>query len=1208
MNLISNPVQKNASVVRQLQTIFSISIVILLVTSVASYYSLQKTIDSVWWVNHTNEVLLEAENMISIVKDAETAQRGFLLTHDERFLAPYTGAYEKASASINKLKLMTNDNESQQLNMVKAEQVMNDRFQRLEETIELDNKRTTEGLTSGQLNMVKGKVIMDQLRGIVNEIKAEENRLLVLRTEEQNTFVNYTSPLIIIAFFISLCITIFSYLKIKADVDVQQARQKAEQEKYIETTKRINAIETVTRKISSGVYSARSDDRIDDELGRISAALNLMTESLEKSITELEQQNWLQTGSVKISDAIRGQTNLEELAENIIKTIAEYAHVPVATFYVSDSEGDMHLTASYAGVNAPTIIAKGEGLLGQAVKNRKSVLLKELPANYHNKIMSSTGSALATHVLIVPFLHGGEVIGALEVCFIHKPGRDHIELLESNAEPIAIGVNSVQNLKKLQEFLEETQAQTEELQAQHNELENMNSELEAQSQKLQASEEELKVQQEELQESNKELEQRSKLLEDKNVQIAKSAEELALTSKYKSEFLANISHELRTPLNSILLLSRLLYENTDKNLSRDQVEYAKVIQTSGTGLLALIDEILDLSKIEAGKMDLDYQTVSVQSLTEDLKSLFSPIAREKNLDFNIALNDTSQLMIETDRIRLDQVLKNLLSNALKFTQVGDVLLSVTKPTNTNFISFTVKDTGIGIAGEKQAQVFEAFQQADGSTRRKFGGTGLGLSISKKLVNLLGGDIKLKSEEGRGSEFTVIIPVKRGEKMDKMGPGTLSNTENTIPKPAPLTNTIQVENKYITKIIPDNISDDRNEITADDKLILIVEDDIGFAKVLLDYTRKNGYKGIVAVRGDEGIEMARKHNPLGILLDIQLPVKSGWEVMDMLKGDPKTRNIPVHIMSSYQVKNESLLKGAVDFINKPVAYEQLPEVFQRIEKARSRDNKKVLIIEDNSKHAKALSYYLETFNINSEVKSTVMDSIDSLKKREVDCVILDMGIPDMKSYQMLEEAKKNPELENLPIIIFTGKSLSLAEESRIKQYADSIIIKTAHSYQRMLDEVSLFLHVVSEKADDESNKLKGSKHMALGDVLNNRTVLVVDDDVRNIFSLSKSLEQLKMNVVTAVDGKEALQQLKDNGQIDIVLLDMMMPEMDGYETATRIRQEHKWKNLPVIAVTAKAMTGDREKCINAGASDYITKPVDVDQLLSLLRVWLYEKTQ
>lgn len=1202
MNLIPNPnSQSTSSVVRQLQGIFTASIVILLITSLASYYSLQKTIKSVGLVNHTNEVLMEAENCISVVKDAETAQRGYLLSHDERFLGPYIGAYDKAMTSVNKLKLMTNDNPVQQLNTTKLEKVVNDRFQRLEELVGRDQRKELKPKDYEQLNMIKGKVIMDQLRGIINDIKTEENRLLVIRTEDQNTFVSYTSPLIVIAFFISLAITVFSYMRIKSDMDAQHAKQRADQEKYMETTKRINAIELVTKRIASGSYSARSDDRVDDELGRISAALNLMTASLEKSITELEHQNWVQTGSVKISDAIRGQTSVEALAENIVQIIAEYTQVPVATFYVSDQHGDMHLSATYAGTNAPEFIAKGEGLLGQAVKDRKTVLLKELPANYHNKVVSSTGSATATTVLIIPFVYGNEVVGALEVCFIHAPHKEYIELLENNAEPIAIALNSVQNLKKLQELLEETQAQTEELQAQHTELENMNTELEAQSQKLQASEEELKVQQEELQESNKELENRSQLLEVRNREIARNAEELALTSKYKSEFLANISHELRTPLNSILLLSRLLHENTDQNLNHDQVEYAKVIQSSGTGLLALIDEILDLSKIEAGKMDLDYQTVNIQSFVADLKALFDPIAREKNLDFKMELNDTAQLMIETDRIRLDQVLKNLLSNALKFTPVGNVTLTVAKPTNSNFITFEVKDTGIGIAPDKQAQVFEAFQQADGSTRRKFGGTGLGLSISKKLVNLLGGDIRLESKEGQGSTFIVSIPVKRGETINVM----------PLPSPSPaevMANTAQSENKYITKIIPNNISDDRDSVGENDKLILIIEDDIGFAKVLLDYTHKNGYKGIVAVRGDEGIDMARKHNPIGILLDIQLPVKSGWEVMDLLKGDIKTRHIPVHIMSSYQVKNESLLKGAVDFINKPVAYEQLPEVFQRIEEARSKENKKVLIIEDNPKHAKALAYYLETFSINSEVKSTVSDSIDSLKKREVDCVILDMGIPDASSYQTLEEARKNPELENLPIIIFTGKSLSLAEESRIKQYADSIIIKTAHSYQRMLDEVSLFLHIVSEKVNEDKLKAPGNIHLSLGDVLEKRTVLIVDDDVRNIFSLSKSLEQLRMNVVTAIDGKEALQRLQDNPQIDIVLLDMMMPEMDGYETATRIRQNQKWKNLPVIAVTAKAMTGDREKCINAGASDYITKPVDVDQLLSLLRVWLYEKVQ
>lgn len=1203
MNLNLPKKQQSSTVVHQLQTIFAISLLILLITSAASYYSLRKTIESVGLVVHTNEVLLETEFLISTVKDAETSQRGYLLSNDLRFLEPYNGALGRAVASINKLKLMTADNPTQQLNTEKLAKVVNDRFERLEQTVDLYKKqRLNTAAGGGEHNMIPGKIIMDQIRSIVEEMKAEENRLLAHRTEQQSKFVGYTSPLIIIAFFISLTITVFSYLKIKNDVDVQQAKQKAEAEKYAETVRRINAIEGVTRKISEGNYHVRSEDKVDDELGRISTALNNMTASLEKSISELEQQNWIQVGSMKIGDAMRGQSDIKVLAELLVDAVADYAEVPVVFFYAADAQGDLHLEGSYAGKDAPVFVPKGEGLLGQAVKNKRPILLKDLPPTYHNKVVSSSGSAVAPHVLVVPFVYLNEVVGAMEVCFLNPPTEHQLELFEDNAEAIAIGLNSVLNLKKLQELLEETQAQTEELQAQHNELENMNAELEAQSQKLQASEEELKVQQEELQQSNRELEQRSKLLEEKNREIERSARELAQTSRYKSEFLANISHELRTPLNSILLLSRLLHENSDKNLTADQVEYARVIQSSGTGLLALIDEILDLSKIEAGKMELDYQTLNLQSFLNDLKGLFLPMAREKGIDFRVEFGDqASALNLETDKIRLDQVLKNLLSNALKFTQQGSVVLKVEKATNTNFISFIVKDTGIGIAADKQAQVFEAFQQADGSTRRRFGGTGLGLSISKKLVNLLGGDITLKSEEGRGSEFTVTVPVKRNEKMDEFTMPFLkeeSQAAGEKDKPAP------AANKYVTHIIPGNIDDDRDQVGPGDHVILIVEDDIGFARVLLDYTRKYGYKGIVAVRGDEGIEMARRHHPIGILLDIQLPVKSGWEVMDMLKADPATRHIPVHIMSSYQVKNESLLKGAVDFINKPVAYEQLPEVFRRIEDARSKENKKVLIFEDNTRHAKALALYLENFNINSEVKSSVKDSVDALHKREVDCVILDMGIPDASAYQMLEEAKKNPELENLPIIIFTGKSLSLAEESRIKQYADSIIIKTAHSYQRMLDEVSLFLHLVSEQMQ-EGVKQSQQKHVVLGDVLNGKTVLVVDDDVRNIFSLSRSLEKFRMNVVTAVDGKEALKQLNENDRIDIVLLDMMMPEMDGYETATRIREDARWKNLPVIAVTAKAMSGDREKCINAGASDYITKPVDIDQLISLLRVWLYE---
>jgi signal transduction histidine kinase/CheY-like chemotaxis protein len=823
-----------------------------------------------------------------------------------------------------------------------------------------------------------------------------------------------------------------------------------------------------------------------------------------------------------------------------------------------------------------------------------------VPDNYL-RVSSSLGDANPAAIAILPLTYAYECIGVIELGFLKAPRPVEMKFLEDNLEAMAIGVNSAIDYLKLQNFLEETQAQAEELQTQHNELENLNAELEAQSQKLQASEEELRVQQEELQQTNEELEERSSLLEEKNIEILKKAEELELTTRYKSEFLANMSHELRTPLNSILLLSRLLAENDQENLSPEQVEYATVIQSSGNGLLGLIDEILDLSKIEAGKMELDYVTVSIKEIRDDMHALFAPVARDKGLEFGITIAQGVPPVIETDKMRLEQILKNLVSNALKFTASGSVNIAIkAHEGNDKILCFSVRDTGIGVAPEKQHHIFEAFQQADGSTKRKYGGTGLGLSISRELAKLLGGEISLTSVVNQGSEFTLFLPIRQSHTATQDS-GSLFGTQPREDAPG---NSEKSDYRFVSTVIPESIPDDRAAIHENDKSILIIEDDTYFAKSLLDYTRKQGYKGIVAVRGDEGLELAKTFKPMGILLDIQLPVVSGWEVMDQLKADADTRHIPVHIMSSHRMKNESLLKGAVDFIDKPVAVEKMDEIFRKIEYVISKKSKKVLIVEDNSMHAKALAYYLGTFDIHSELKSDIHEGVSALTNNEVDCVILDMGIPDKKAYDMLEEAKKNPGFEHVPIIIFTGKSLSMSEELRIKQYADSIIIKTAHSYQRMLDEVSLFLHVVEE---NKKNPHKVNPKLGrLGEILNNKTVLIADDDVRNIFSLSKSLENYKMNILTALDGKEALQKLEENPAVDVVLLDMMMPQMDGYETAKRIRENMRWRNLPVIAVTAKAMTGDREKCINAGASDYITKPVDIDQLLSLLRVWLYEK--
>ena len=1194
------------SVIRQLKIVFCISILLLLVSLVASFYSTQKLISNSKLVNHTNQILIESENIISYMKDAETGQRGYLLTHDLTFLMPYNGAYKKVEASYKTVTDLTFDNPAQQKNLAEVKVLYDAKFAQMRRIIEMTRRVNgfANDTVARQTEMVRGKKIMDDLRALVNRIKTDENNLLNERLAQQQIYITYTPYLLVVAALVSMLITASAYIRIKRDLDIRIAQQIRAEEKYRETTERISVMEDITSDIADGNYAARSQDNKDDELGQIAKALNTMAASLETTFTDLQNRNWLQAGTVQLNEAIRGERDLEKLANNLITTLTSYINAPIGTVYIIDDDSRFKLAGTFAATQAPTTVKIGEGLIGEVIKSRKPVVIHDLPQQYIS-ISSSLGNTPPVALVIVPLVYAYRCIGVIEIGLLKKPDSLEVEFLEANLETIAIGVNAALDYAKLQNFLEETQAQSEELQAQHNELENVNAELEVQSLKLQASEEELRVQQEELQQTNAELEERSFLLEEKNEEIQRKAEELELTTRYKSEFLANMSHELRTPLNSILLLSRLLAENNEENLSDDQIDYAKVIQSSGNGLLGLIDEILDISKIEAGQMKLEYLDVSLPEITDELQALFAPLAKEKGLDFTITVGKNVPAVIETDDMRLGQILKNLISNALKFTLKGGITLTVTRLTPTDStLSFVVKDTGIGIPPEKQQLIFEAFQQADGSTKRKYGGTGLGLSISRELAKLLGGEIVLSSRVNEGSEFTVNIPVSA-----KPSDAISGSPASYVTQSAELMPVKEIEpaDKDISTTIPESIPDDRNTITERDKTILIVEDDTNFAKSLLDYARRKGYKGIVAVRGDEGLELAGIYKPLGILLDIQLPIMSGWQVMDALKADPQTRHIPVHIMSSHKLKNESLLKGAVDFVDKPVAYEQMHEVFKKIEYVLNRTSKKVLIIEDNPRHAKALSYFLETFHIHSELRSNVSEAVNALQQDEINCVILDMGIPDVKAYETLEEVKKNPGLEDLPIIIFTGRSLSLAEELKIKKYADSIIIKTAHSYQRMLDEVSLFLHLVEDTKRTDSVHSDYKKLGALSQILANKTVLIADDDVRNIFSLSKALENYKMNVITALDGKEAYQKLQENPTIDVVLLDMMMPQMDGYETAKKIRENYQWKNLPVIAVTAKAMTGDREKCIQAGASDYITKPVDIDQLMSLLRVWLYERS-
>lgn len=1184
---------------------FSISFALLIISSVASYVSIETLINRAGMVDHTNNVIIKTERVISTLKDAEAAQRGFLMTGRDQFLLPFNGTAETVRKDLEDLRQITIDNPIQTERIDDLDKKTKLRFIQLQNLV--TKKRGGADITVEELEA--GRQNMDDIRHIINTMTQTERRLLDERTQQMTNMASYTPMVIIVTAVLSLVIILVSFLRITRDHENRVRLQEELEEKDRDIGRRIELIRGVAGKIAEGDYSIRTSDNDNDGLGSLASALNRMASSLEQSFNQLADKEWQQSGIAALGEVMSGEKELSQLSKDALDYIANYTNSHVGAFYINNTGKGFKLEAGFGLTdgNQPVYIEPGDGFAGQAIHAKQRSILKDIPGN-SIRLNYSAGQLKPTELIALPIRFENQVVGLIELGSLQAYTGNAINWLDAIAEQVGTSIITAINRRQLQALLQETQSQAEELKMQQSALEAINAELEIKTERLQASEEELRVQQEELMQANQELEERSAALEEKNLlinernlEIQQKAEELTLISRYKSEFLANMSHELRTPLNSILLLSRLLAENNENRLNSDQVEYAQVIQGSGQGLLLLINDILDLSKIEAGKMTLEFSDVNIAELLQENQRMFQHLAADKGLTFALKTDKDIPTHLHTDRLRLDQVLRNLLSNALKFTEQGAVTLEVSAPQK-GFLRFTVTDTGIGIPADKQQMVFEAFQQADGSTRRKYGGTGLGLSITRELVKLLGGQITLKSEPGKGSQFSVVLPMD--QKSADQWPA--AETEARQVRETSLATLVNSPSSTsIPVIIPENIPDDRLSMSAGDKSIVIVEDDIGFAKALVTLIRQRGYKAIVTVRGDEAVDLVNRYQPTGVLLDIELPVKNGWQVMEELKSNPRTRHIPVHIMSSHEAKNKSLLHGAVDFLNKPLAMDQLNEVFRKIEYIVENKPQKVLIVEENSKHAKALAYYLETFDINTEIKNDLPSGIHALHAEAVNCVILDMGIPGQYAYDSLEKVKASPRLENIPIIIFTGRSLSKTEEMRIKQYADSIVVKTAHSYHRILDEVSLFLHLVTTQRK-ETDPIPTRRLGALKDVLAGKTALVADDDVRNIFSLTKTLESLGMKVLAAIDGKEAVQTINEQ-MVDVVLMDMMMPEMDGYESIRQIRENQRFRRLPIIAVTAKAMTGDREKCIAAGASDYITKPVDIDQLLSLLRVWLYENS-
>lgn len=1156
------------------------------------------SICSFWSINNQSEArrnVMNSQSIISVMnrvlvdlQNAETGQRGYELTKDDSFLEPYEYSIRMIPITLTELRSLLKSSSIQMRRVDSIERLTFVRMGILSNLVSY----TRQGKELSIQQLEESKRYMDECRIIIDDFNNYESEVLDTRLEDLDSYSFLSSIIIVSAGLLSFLVAIGFYLQVRKDIISRALLEQELKHKDKIITKRIQATQEIASKIANGDFSARVNDEESDELGSLTTSMNEMASSLEIAFKNIKDNEWRQSGIALLNESFHGNQLPEVVAHSALTSIIEYCKCINGAFYIFDS-GFLKMQSCYGFESYMSNSYEiGEGIIGQAYVDHKMRLI-ETTTHVAN---CTNGGINLSNVIIIPLLSDDECLGVIELGSVRGFTTLDKIFLEEASLIIALELESALSRMKVQALLEETQAQSEELQSQHSELENMNFMLEEHTQQLQVSEEELKVQQEELLQTNQELEERSKQLEEKNdivaqrnLEIQKKAEELEINTKYKSEFLANMSHELRTPLNSILLLSRLMMENIDENLNDDQIESAKVIESSGNSLLLLIDEILDLSKIEAGKMRLEFHDVHIDDVVLGLESMFKPIVIEKGLLFIVEIDDDVPKVIEIDQLRLEQVLRNFLSNAIKFTAKGHIKLKIFLDTlSTGYLNFQVEDTGIGIEKKNQQLIFEAFQQADGSTRRKFGGTGLGLAISREIARLFEGEIKVFSTINVGSSFTLIIPTQK-------------INIPTVKLPQSI-NTVKTTNISTMISIPDEIEDDRDNIVKGDKVILIVEDDTAFAKALLQFSQKNGYKVVVIVRGDLVIEAAEKYFPLAILLDIQLPVKDGWQVMDELKNNEKTRHIPVHTMSSLEAKEESLLKGAIDFINKPVALEQVGLIFNRIDQILNEGPRKVLIVEENAKHALALAYFLSNNDIRCEIKSNVNDSIAALLSEEIECVILDMGELYNVGFEPLEEIKKTNGLENLPIIIFTGKSLSGFNDLKMRQLVDSVVVKTAHSFQRILDEVGLFLHLVEENRGS-NNRVK--KLGRLHEVLENKTVLIADDDVRNIFFMTKILEQYNMVVLSAMDGKEAIQQLENNPSISIVLMDMMMPEMNGYESIREIRKNPNFTRLPIIAVTAKAMMGDSQKCIDVGASDYISKPVDKDQLLSLLRVWLYE---
>ncbi|HET9675450.1 MAG TPA: response regulator, partial [Gaiellaceae bacterium] len=999
----------------------------------------------------------------------------------------------------------------------------------------------------------------------------------------------------------------------------------------------VRAIADVSTAVTQGdlTRSVTLDAR--GEVSDLKDNINQMISTLRDTTQQNAEQDWLNSNLARFGGVMQGQRDLKAVSRLIMSELTPLVAAHHGAFFVAedaDEETTFRLVASYGYKERKKVANSfklGEALVGQAALEKQSILITDPPDDYI-RIASALGEAVPRNIIVMPVLFEDQVMAVLELAAFHAFSPVQLTFLEQLAETIGVVLNTIQANMRTEELLEqsqslaqELQSQSEELQTQQEELQQRNEELEETAATLRASEELLQQQQEELQQTNEELEEKARQLEEQNarieiknqeIELARSAleekaEQLALSSKYKSEFLANMSHELRTPLNSLLILAKLLTDNTEGNLSEKQIEFSQTIHSAGSDLLVLINDILDLSKVEAGKMELATRDIGLGDFRERLERAFEPLAVQKRLEFEVAVSGANVApAINTDPQRLEQIIRNLLSNAFKFTDEGSVTLTIGEgPTGDRYmnerlnhadriVSFAVSDTGIGIPQDKLRLIFEAFQQADGTTSRRYGGTGLGLSISREIAVLLGGEIRVESTPGKGSTFTLYLPATYSPPPERTHvPALLATNGDLTAEP--------VQEFDASLLLPGDVSDDRESLENGDRTVLIIEDDADFARTVQEVAREHGFKTLVAMRGDTGLALAHEYRPDAIVLDLVLPVLDGGALLERLKHHPATRHIPVHIVSAGDGRQQALRAGAAAYLEKPITREGLGDAFASISTFIARSVRNLLVVEDDEDQRRSI---VELVGVGDDVNVVAVGSSEealaALAETTFDCMVLDLKLPGKGGFALLEQVKKSEAHRGVPVIVYTGKDLTRQEETRLRKYAETIIVKDVRSPERLLDETALFLHRVESHLPLERRRVLEQLHSADA-VFQGRKILIVDDDVRNVFALASVLERYGMEVVYCENGREGLTKLEEHPDVDLVLMDIMMPELDGYETTRAVREQERFKKLPIIALTAKAMKGDREKSIEAGASDYITKPVDTDQLLSLMRVWLYQ---